>query len=78
MDHGPAMTHGAPPAHTLLGWPTASTMHCMKGRRFVGQLDSDHHLEFEMGDYETLRFYVDGDAVDARAVATAVCTVSEA
>jgi len=64
--------------HTLLGWPTASTLHCMKGKRFVGQLDSDQHLDFEMGDYETLRFYVDGDVLDERTVASTVCTVSEA
>jgi hypothetical protein len=31
-----------------------------------------------MGDYETLRFYVKGDELDAAALGSVVCTTSEA
>lgn len=63
--------------HMLLGWPDATTLHDRKGRRFLAQFDSDHRLDFQMGDDDTLRFYVDGDAVDASSLKTAVCTLCE-
>jgi hypothetical protein len=64
--------------HMLLGWRTAATHHGIQGKRFLAQFDSDHHIDFEMGDYNTLRFYIEGDAVDATTLASAVCTLSEA
>jgi hypothetical protein len=64
--------------HALAGWATAATNHGMKGKRFCAQIDSDHHIGFEMGDFETLRFYVSGKALDAAALASVVCTMSEA
>jgi Domain of unknown function (DUF1963) len=64
--------------HMLIGWADATTHHDYKKKRFVAQFDSDHRIDFEMGDYETLRFYVDGDKIDAKTVKTAVCTLSEA
>lgn len=63
--------------HMLLGWPNATTLHDLKGKRFLAQFDSDHRLDFQMGDYDTLRFYIDGDAIDATTLKTAVCTLSE-
>src|SRR5262249_20754140 len=50
--------------HMLLGWPTAATHHGIQGKRFLAQFDSDHRIDFQMGDYNTLRYYIDGDAVD--------------
>ena len=63
--------------HMLLGYPNASTHHGIKGKRFLAQFDSDHHIDFEMGDYNTLRFFIDGEKVDANTLKTAVCTLSE-
>jgi hypothetical protein len=64
--------------HILGGWGSAATEHGIKGRRFCAQFDSDHHIAFEMGDYETLRFYVKGDAFEDASLKGAVCTLSEA
>jgi hypothetical protein len=65
--------------HMLAGWANAATQHGMKkGRRFFAQIDSDDRIGFEMGDYETLRFYVAGDKLDTAALAKVVCTMSEA
>jgi uncharacterized protein DUF1963 len=64
--------------HMLLGWGDAATHHDIKGKRFLAQFDSDHRLDFEMGDNDTLRFYIDGDVVDASTVKTAESTLSEA
>lgn len=63
--------------HMLLGWANATTHHDLKGRRFLAQFDSDHRLDFQMGDYDTLRFYIDGDVIDASTLKTATCTLSE-
>ena len=50
----------------LLGWPTAATHHGIRGKRFLAQFDSDEAIGFEMGDFETLRFYIDADSVNAK------------
>ncbi len=63
--------------HMLLGWADATTQHDLKGRRFLAQFDSDHRLAFEMGDYNTLRFYIDGDVVNTSTLETAWCTLSD-
>lgn len=64
--------------HALGGWASAATQHGIEGRRFCAQFDSDHHIAFEMGDQETLRFYLKGDAFVEAAPNGAVCTLSEA
>ncbi|MGB4774618.1 MAG: DUF1963 domain-containing protein [Daejeonella sp.] len=64
--------------HTLLGWGTAATHYDINKKRFLAQFDSDHHIDFQMGDYNTLRFYIDGDVVNASTLKSAVCTLSEA
>nr|MBK7067503.1 DUF1963 domain-containing protein [Deltaproteobacteria bacterium] len=63
--------------HVLGGWASAATQHGIKGRRFCAQFDSDHHIALEMGDCETLRFYLKGDAFVEAALNGAVCTLSE-
>lgn len=63
--------------HLLLGWADAATHHDAKGRCFLAQFDSDPRVGFQMGDDDTLRFYLAGDRVDGASVQTAVCTLSE-
>jgi hypothetical protein len=63
--------------HMLAGWGNATTRHDLKKKRFVAQFDSDHRIAFEMGDYDTLRFYVDGERIDSKTVKTGACTLSE-
>ncbi|HVY47006.1 MAG TPA: DUF1963 domain-containing protein, partial [Minicystis sp.] len=68
--------------HRLLGWPSAATHHGIAGHAFLLQIDSEDRIDFEMGDAEQLRIFVDGPAgarpLDANALAGAVCTLSEA
>lgn len=65
------------PNHRLLGWPTAATYLDERDQLFVAQFDSDDALELEMGDVEALRMYINGDAVNASTLATAVSTLDE-
>jgi hypothetical protein len=64
--------------HTLLGHGTAANRHSMKGKRFFAQIDSDRRISFQMGSFNTLRFYFDGDRLDDKALRSMVCTLEEA
>ncbi|MGB4774617.1 MAG: DUF1963 domain-containing protein [Daejeonella sp.] len=65
--------------HTMLGWGTAATQHDMSrgNKRFLAQFASDHRINFEMGDYNTLRFYIEGDVINASTLKSAVCTLEQ-
>lgn len=64
--------------HVLLGWPTAATKPGNKGKRFIAQLDTDDRLSFVIGKKATLRFFVDGEKLDSKTLATATSTHAEA
>lgn len=65
------------PNHRLLGWPTAATYLDERDQLFVAQFDSDDALDLEMGDVEAVRMYINGDAMNASTLATAVSTLDE-
>lgn len=64
--------------HMLLGWPTAATKPGNKGKRFIAQFDTDERLSFVIGKKATLRFFVDGEKLDAKTLTTAACTIAGA
>lgn len=64
--------------HMLLGWPDATTHRDVPGTRFLAQFDSDHRIDLQMGDHNTLRYYIGGDTVTASSVKRAACTLMEA
>lgn len=65
------------PRHRLLGWPTAATYLDEQDQLFVAQFDSDDALDLEMGDVETLRMYIHGEALNESTLATAASTLDQ-
>jgi hypothetical protein len=65
-------------AHQLLGYGTQGTGPGIKGHRLIAQFDSDDTLDFDIGDFETLRFLLEPAAWRPFDLSRVTCTMEMA
>ena len=65
-------------AHQVLGYGTQGTGPGIEGHRLLAQFDSDDRIDFDVGDYETLRFFVEPTAFRSFDLAKVTCTMEMA
>jgi hypothetical protein len=65
-------------AHQALGYGTQGTGPGMKGHRLLAQFDSDNTLDFHIGDFETLRFFLEPAAWRLFDLSSVSCTMEMA